>query len=385
MADADGNVYVDMTAGFGAALIGHTHPHVVAALRTQSERMLHALGDVYPSDVKVALEARLAQMAPWPARVILGLSGADAIEAALKTAVLHTKRSGVLAFEGGYHGLSYGAVSVCGYKRAFREPFARQLNANVCFAPYADSRVEGALERSLGAVDRAFARGDVGAVLVEPVQGRGGVVVPPEGFLSALSERAKRVGAVLIVDEIYTGLHRTGGVWRAVDDGCDPDIVCLGKALGGGLPVSACVMRDEVANAWGDPDGEAIHTSTFLGNPLACAAAMASLDVLESPETQVAIRVTGARLADALDILAVDPALGITRVTHVGLLAGVTVAGGVARSLAVMRAMLERGYVLLPGGVAGDVLTLTPPCTLTAAQVAGFAQALDASLRAVRP
>jgi 4-aminobutyrate aminotransferase/(S)-3-amino-2-methylpropionate transaminase len=144
-------------------------------------------------------------------------------------------------------------------------------------------------------------------------------------------------------------------------------------------------MRDEVARAWGDPDGEAIHTSTFLGNPLACAAAMASLDVLDAPETRSAIDAMGAALADALDALARDGALGIVQVTHVGLLAGVTVAGGVARSLAVMRTMLERGYVVLPGGVAGDVLTLTPPCTLTAAQLVGFAQALDASLRAVRP
>jgi len=254
----------------------------------------------------------------------------------------------------------------------------------VCFAPYPDALDEGALDRSLEAVDRALVAPEVGAILVEPVQGRGGVVVPPAGFLAALSARARRVGAVLIVDEIYTGLRRTGGLWRALDEGCDPDIVCLGKALGGGIPVSACVMRDEVARAWGDPDGEAIHTSTFLGNPLACAAAMASLDVIDAPETRDAIRTVGASLAGALDTLALDRALGITRVTHVGLLAGVTVAGGVARSLAVMRAMLEQGYVVLPGGVAGDVLTLTPPCSLTATQLAGFAQALDASLRTVR-
>lgn len=385
VADADGNVYVDMTAGFGAALIGHTHPHVVEALRAQSGRMLHALGDVYPSDVKVALEARLAGAAPWAARVILGLSGADAIEAALKTAALHTRRPGVLAFEGGYHGLSYGAVSVCGYKRAFREPFARQLNAHVYFAPYADGNVDGSLARSLEAVDRALATGAVGAVLVEPVQGRGGVVVPHAGFLAALSARSKMAGAVLVVDEIYTGLHRTGGFLRSLDDGCVPDVVCLGKALGGGLPVSACVMRDEVARAWGDPDKEAIHTSTFLGNPLACAAAMAALDVLDDPKTQRAIQELGAELGDALDALALDASLAIDGVAHVGLLAGVTVAGGVARSLSVMRAMLERGYVVLPGGVAGDVLTLTPPCTLTRAQLDGFAQALAASLRAVRP
>ncbi len=385
VADADGNVYVDMTAGFGAALIGHTHPRVVEALRAQSGRMLHALGDVYPSDVKVALEARLAAMAPWPARVMLGLSGADAVEAALKTAMLFTARPGVLAFEGGYHGLSYGAVAACGYKRAFREPFARQLNPEVRFAPFPDRAVEGADRVALDAVDEALDAGDVGAVIIEPVQGRGGVVVPHEGFLDAIGARARAGGAVLVVDEVYTGLGRAGARFRSVADGCEPDVICLGKALGGGVPVSACLVRDEVAGAWGTSTGEAIHTSTFLGNPLACAAAMASLDVLEDPATAASIARVGNELADALDALARDPSLAIARVTRLGLLAGVTVAGGVGRALAVMRAALERGYVVLPGGVAGDVLTLTPPCTLTRAQVDGFAAALAGALREARP
>jgi 4-aminobutyrate aminotransferase / (S)-3-amino-2-methylpropionate transaminase / 5-aminovalerate transaminase len=383
--DADGNLFVDMTAGFGAALLGHSHPAIVDAVQTQAATIMHALGDVYPSGSKIALEGLLTRFAPWPSRVILGLSGADAVEAALKSAMLHTKRAGVIAFEGGYHGLSYGALSVCGYKRAFREPFDPQLNPEVRFAPFPDRVIEGASARSLDEVEALLADGTIGAVIVEPIQGRGGVVIPPGGFLRSLGERARRHGAVLIVDEIYTGLYRTGARLRSVDEGCEPDIVCLGKALGGGMPVSACLLREEVARAWGDSVGEAIHTSTFLGNPLASAAAIASLELLDAPETHETIRQTADALAASLDALADDASLAIRRVSRCGLLAGVTLEGGLARSLSVMRAMLERGYIVLPGGVAGDVLTLTPPMCLTRAQLEGFCAALSESLHEVNP
>lgn len=381
--DSDGNVYVDMTAGFGAALLGHSHPAVVDAVREQAGRMMHALGDVYPSEQKIALEARLASMAPWPARVILGLSGADAVEAALKTAVLHTGRAGVLAFAGGYHGLSYGAVAACGYKLAFRAPFEGQLNPAVEFAPFpAREDMRESCERG---VEAALASGRIGAVLVEPVQGRGGVVVPPAGFLAWLGARARAHGALLVVDEIYTGLGRTGARFRAVAEGADPDVIVLGKALGGGLPVSACLMRDGVSRGWGDPDKEAIHTSTFLGNPLACAAALASLDVLDAPDTASMIARTAALLGDSLRAALADEGVAVEGLTQVGLLLGIRLRGGVVRALSVMRAMLLRGYVVLPGGVDGAVLTLTPPATLTPAQIAGFCTALGDVLREVAP
>jgi 4-aminobutyrate aminotransferase/(S)-3-amino-2-methylpropionate transaminase len=221
---------------------------------------------------------------------------------------------------------------------------------------------------SLRAVDEALASGAIGAVLVEPMLGRGGVVVPPPGFLTALAERAKQAGAALVVDEIYTGLHRTGARFRAVAEGCTPDVICLGKALGGGLPVSACLIREDVARAWGASVGEAIHTSTFLGNPLACAAAMAALDVLDAPETHAEITRAAATLARVLHSTGLP-------VTAVGLLAAVRF-GAPGRAIGVMRALLERGYVVLPGGADADALTLTPPCGVTDAQLEGFGTAL---------
>jgi len=371
--DVDGNRYVDLTGGFGVALLGHGHPEVVAAVKAQAGTMLHALGDVYPSAQKILLESRLAALVPWSARVILGLSGADAVEAALKTAMLATGRPGVLAFEGSYHGLSYGALAACGYKLSFRAPFAEQLNPAVRFAPYPSA--EG-VERSLEAARTVLAEGRTGAVLIEPTLGRGGVEPAADGALAALAALARAHGAVLIADEIYTGLGRTGTWFQSEAMNCEPDIVVIGKALGGGLPVSAAILREGVATAWGSSVGEAIHTSTFLGNPLACAAALASLEVLQRQETAAMIRRCAVSMERALRASLEAPGLGVRRLTFVGMLVGVTIEGGLRRALAVCRRMLERGYVLLTGGVAGDVLTLTPPACMTDEQIDDFAKTL---------
>lgn len=377
--DVDGNRYVDLTGGFGVALLGHSHPEVVAAVRAQAGEMLHALGDVYPSAQKIALEARLAATVPWASRIILGLSGADAVEAALKTAMLATGRAGVLAFDGSYHGLSYGTLAACGYKLAFRAPFAAQLNPTVRFAPY-PSRADA--DRSLDAVRAALEVGDIGAVLIEPVLGRGGVEPAADGALSELASMALRHGALLIADEIYTGLGRTGPWLRSVASGCQPDVVVVGKALGGGLPVSAAIIEAGVARAWGDSVGEAIHTSTFLGNPLASAAALASLDVLQRPLASAMIARCSASLERALRS-SLGAELGVGRMTFEGALVGVTLDGGLRRALSVCRRMLERGYVVLTGGVAGDVLTLTPPACLSDEQIDGFAATLAEVLAGV--
>jgi 4-aminobutyrate aminotransferase/(S)-3-amino-2-methylpropionate transaminase len=382
--DIEGNRYVDLVGGFGAALIGHTHPQVVAAVCAQSARLLHALGDVYPSEEKVRLETALAMLAPWRARVILGLSGADAVEAALKTARLATGRAGVVAFHGGYHGLSYGALATCGYRASFRAPFAGQLNPAVRFAPYASDEGRES-SRALEALDALLREQPVGAVVIEPILGRGGIVVPPASFLLEVEARARNAGALLIADEIYTGLGRCGEMFRSVDVGLSPDVICLGKSLGGGLPVSACLLRDEVAAAWGRTPGEALHTSTFLGNPLACSAALATLEVLTAPDTPLRIASAASALRRALERVALSRPSDPVRIFGAGLLIGVGLRGGHARALGVVRALLERGFITLLGGADGDTLTLTPPMVLSEAQADGFADALRGSLDAVVP
>lgn len=381
--DADGNRYVDMTAGFGVASIGHAHPAVLAAIAAQSERLLHALGDVHPSDVKLRLLERLARLAPFDdARVMLGLSGSDAVTAALKTAVLATGRPGVLAFEGGYHGLDYAPLAACGYREGFRAPFAAQLNPHVRFAPYprARTRVDDAVHAVARMWDAAGPGADIGAVLVEPVLGRGGVIVPPPGFLAALGELCAGRGALLIADEVQTGLGRTGATWRSIADGARPDLVCVGKALGGGLAISACLGPERVMRAWGDPAGEAIHTGTFFGQPLACAAALATLDVIEHERLDEVATRKGATWMRTLAALA-ERHPCVREVRGTGLLLGVELDRD-GRALAVMRALLERGYIALVAGSDGRTLSLTPPLTITDARREQFVRALDASLEA---
>ena len=372
--DSDGNRYVDLTSGFGVAFIGHRHPEVVEAVKQQADRLLHALGDLHPSDVKIELLEKLCALAPWPqARAMLSLSGADAVTAALKTAVMATGKTGVVAFEGSYHGLDYAPLAVSGFAARFREPFMAQLQPDVHFAtwPSAELAVGAALETLPGDWGR------IGAVIVEPVQGRSGVRFPPPGFLEALGRACHQNGALLIVDEIFTGVGRCGAWWRSVDQGLVPDLICAGKALGGGLPVSACIGREDVMHAWGDPDREAIHTGTFFGDPLGAAAALASLALIERDELVQRSVDRGKAFAA---MLRAEPLAGVTEVRHAGMMLGLQLRGSL-EALRVSRALLERGYLVLPAGTEADVIQLAPPVIVTDEQLEGFVASLRAVLR----
>ena len=257
--DADGNRLVDLAAGFGALLLGHGAEETHAALARQSASLWLALGDVYGSEPKLALCERLAALYPRPgARVMLGASGADAVTAALKTAALATGRPGVVAFHGAYHGLSHGPLAACGLRPSFRAPFAEQLNQHVTFLPYPGD--EAALAKARSDLHDVLVGGTVGCVLVEPILGRGGCVVPPGGFLPSLRAACDARGALPRRGrEIWTGLGRSGAWLASVASGVTPDVVCLGKGLGGGLPVSACVGSAEAMAPWGAHGGTTIH------------------------------------------------------------------------------------------------------------------------------
>jgi 4-aminobutyrate aminotransferase/(S)-3-amino-2-methylpropionate transaminase len=371
--DADGNRYVDLVAGFGALLLGHRPAEIARRVDDESAKLWLALGDVYASEAKVTLCERLAAMFPEPnARVMLGLSGADAVTAALKTAALATGKSGVVAFHGAYHGLSYAPLAACGLSEAFRAPFAAQLNASVAFAPYPSH--DGDLDRTLVVVRDALRRGDVGAVLVEPILGRGGCIVPPRTFLAELRAACDEAGALLIADEIWTGLGRSGALLASIAAGVLPDLICLGKGLGNGFPVSACIGRARAMEAWGAHGGTTIHTATHFGWPPACAAASATLDAIAASHLAERAADVGERWARA-----VATRVDRNRVRGVngrGLMVGVHVDGGSARALAVTRALLASGWLVLTGGTAGDVITLTPPLTIDEALLDAFVNAL---------
>ncbi len=367
--DADGNRYVDLTSGFGVAFVGHRHPEVVEAVKRQADRLLHALGDLHPSDVKIELLERLCALAPWPrARAMLSLSGADAVTAALKTAVMATGKTGVIAFEGSYHGLTYGPLAVSGYADRFRAPFQAQLQPDVLFAPWParDADVDAAAQ-TLPA-DWSH----IGAVIVEPIQGRAGVRLPPPGFLGALKRQCEKNGALLIVDEIFTGVGRCGAWWRSVEDGVVPDVICVGKALGGGLPVSACIASEDVMSAWGAPDREAIHTGTFYGDPLGSATALATIDLIERERLVQAAGEHGDAFAAALRGSSLP---GVSEIRHAGLMLGLQLEAP-KRALVVTRSLLERGYLVLPAGTNADVIQLTPPVSVSGPQLEGFVATL---------
>jgi 4-aminobutyrate aminotransferase / (S)-3-amino-2-methylpropionate transaminase / 5-aminovalerate transaminase len=375
--DADGNVYVDLTAGFAVAAAGHANPRVAAAIAAQAARLPHALGDVHPAAAKVTLLERLASLAPAGLDVgILASAGAEAVEAALKTALLHTGRPGIIAFEGGYHGLTYGALAVTG-RAGFRQPFEAQLFAGVRFAPFPTTAAghRHAAGAALAAVEAAVqdaARGPcpIGAVLVEPVQGRGGIVVPPPDFLPGLRVLCDHLDLVLIADEVYTGLGRTGR-WFACDHwSVTPDILVLGKALAGSLPLSVALGGRDIMDAWPPSTGEAIHTSTFLGNPVACAAALAHLGEIEERGLVGRAGWLGDRVAGRLRAW-VEAVPEAAEARGLGLLQGVELvevgSGRVpATGLAgrVIAAAQRRGVLLLAEGAHGNVLAITPPLTI---------------------
>jgi 4-aminobutyrate aminotransferase-like enzyme len=362
--DADGNRFLDWTSAFGVAGLGHTNPVVRDALVQQSGSLFHAMGDVHPALLKPQLCARLSALTfqRWglgEGKVILGNSGFEAVEAALKTALLRTGKPGVIAFEGGYHGLGYGALEVVGMPY-FRDPFRAQLAQFGAVLPFPSG--EESLNALEGAIEAALKEKEIGAILVEPIQGRGGERIPPAGFLGTLRAVCDRHGLVLIFDEIYTGLNRTGALFACDHVGVLPDLICLGKALTSGFPLSACVGKAEIMDTWPLSGGEALHTSTFLGNPLGCAMALASLGLHEQPETAAGVKERGERLRQALEGI---QSPHVVEVRGVGLLFGMelNLDGGVVNSL--VKRGLRDGLILLQSGPAGNVLAFTPPFAIS--------------------
>jgi 4-aminobutyrate aminotransferase-like enzyme len=376
--DANGKKYLDLTAAFGVAAAGHANPRVVKAGQKQMARLLHVMGDVHPSARKAELARALARITfeRWgngkkSGKVIFGNSGFEAVEAALKTALLATGKHGVVAFTGAYHGLGYGTLNTT-HREFFRGPFHSQLREFGHFVQFPAKPGDVAAVEWI--IRRLFRREWIGAILVEPVQGRGGIQVPPKSFLPMLRKICDELGALLILDEIYTGFGRTGKWFACEHNPVVPDLICLGKALTGGFPLSACVGRADLMDAaWPASHGEAIHTSTFLGHPVGCAMALAQIKEIEKRELPDRSAELGEYLLKLLSTLQ-PPSSLLASCRGLGLMAGVELrlADGRPATDAVMRAvktMLRRGFILLPEGEHGNVISFTPPLTITKAQL----------------
>jgi 4-aminobutyrate aminotransferase-like enzyme len=374
--DVDGNLLLDATAAFGVSVLGHASAELAAALGEQAACLAHGMGDVHPTALKVELCERLAALAPFPepARVLLATTGAEAVEGALKTARLATGASRILAFEGAYHGLTYGTLGVT-WRDHFSASFHDQLPADlVVHAPYTRAGVQ--------ALSHAQLEG-VGAILVEPIQGRGGVVVPEPGFLADLRQLADRQGALLIMDEIFTGCGRTGDWFACQHEEVCPDLLVLGKALSGCFPISAVLGRARLLEAWPPSGGEARHTSTHAGHPMGCRAALLTLDLLEERALVGRARDLGHRLHEALQALAAAHPDLVAGARGRGLMQALVLQGE-GRGAHLAREALARGLLVLPAGDRGEVLQLTPPLCLEEHHLEAILRLLDESLTALR-
>jgi len=375
--DADGNRYIDMTSFFGACLVGHRNPEVTVRARQALGHLIHAMGDVHPDQSRARLLEMVCGLMPgddW--KGLLSLNGSDAVECALKFAAATTGRGGIISFEGAYHGLSAGALEAT-FRPDFRRPFAAALSGRTVFAPW--PAADGTdLDRVLSTVDRIAGSsvtnawgndiGRPGALIVEPIQGRGGMRVPPDGFLAGLAGICRRHGLVFITDEIYCGTFRTGSFLAADREDVIPDVVCLGKALGGGFPLSATMMRPAVADSVKAAGGEAVHTSTFLGWPMSCCAGIGALTALSrmnpgdrADQIEQAVTAASERWTEKFPFIVGvrgrGAMLGIETRAHGNMTRGEV-------SMAIVRGALRLGVVTLPEGPDADVVALTPPLVI---------------------
>ena len=385
--DDDGREYLDFTAAFGVAAAGHANPRIVAAGQRQMARLLHAMGDVHPHALKAELARELSRLtferlAKRTGKTVFCNSGFEAVEAGLKTAHLATGRTKIIAFERAYHGLGYGSLNAT-WRSEFRSPFRRQLGEFASFVPFPEAKADLAkLEKQLNSECR---RHKIGAILVEPIQGRGGTNIPPAGFLKLLRKICNKHGALLICDEVYTGFGRTGRWFASEHFGIVPDVICLGKALTGGFPLSACVGRADVMDrAWPESDGEAIHTSTFLGHPVGCAMALASLRELESKKLVSRSAEMGELFFAKLRRLAKRLGQARCRPRGRGLMLALELfdEGKTAEAIAltVTKRLLAEGLILLPEGEPANILSITPPLTIGKTHIARFTHALGQAL-----
>lgn len=342
--DRDGRSYIDMFAGIAVASVGHSHPAVVAAISSQAARLIH-VSNLYRTGGQVELARRLSELTSGKLSFFTN-SGAESIECALKLARKWAssshgpKRTRVIAAEGGFHGRTFGALAATG-QPAKQEPFAPML-PGFTHVPYG----------SIDALGEAIGD-DVAAVLLEPIQGEAGVIVPPDGYLTAARSLCDEWGALLIVDEVQTGLGRTG-TWFGYDhDGITPDIVCLAKALAAGLPMGACLASPDIAAAFSLGD----HATTFGGGPVQSEAACAVLDVVTSEGLVEHAGKAGARLMDGLRGI-FD---GGSTVRGRGLLIGVELERPIARQTT--ERALQEGILI--NDPTPNVLRLAPPLVIT--------------------
>lgn len=353
--DVDGNRFLDFNAGIAVTATGHCHPAVVEAIERQARDLIHYCGSDWAMPGYTEVCERLAASAPWdgPSRVFLANSGTEAVEGAIKLARAATGRPNVIAFLGAFHGRSLGSLSLTASKAHYRGGFG-PLQAGVYHAPYGVSGyIEDVIFRHLTVPE------DVAAIVVEPLQGEGGYLVPPPGWLAELRDVCDRHGIVLVADEVQSGVGRTGTMWTIEQDAVAPDVLLTGKGLASGLPLAAVVGRADLFT-W----GAGRHGSTFGGNAVACAAALATLDLVEGGLAEHAAKV-GNQLMERLRVVQEDHPDKVVDVRGRGLMIGIELPDHDAAE-ALEQACFRAGLLVLTCGPAA--VRLAPPLVVTPEQ-----------------
>jgi 4-aminobutyrate aminotransferase len=362
--DADGRRYLDFGSGIAVTNTGHCHPRVVAAITAQAETLIHTSVVAHPTGM-IRLAERLAGLTPFMAepQVFFCNSGAEAVDGSLKFARKVTGKPGVIAFRRAFHGRTLAATSLTTAKGKYREGYEPLLPA-VTIAPYGD--LDGLDEL----LELQAPGANLGAMIVEPVLGEGGYVVPPLGWLAGLRDRCDRHGILLIFDEVQTGVGRTGRFFAAETFGVTPDVILFAKGIASGLPLGGIIAPRDLMDRW--PTGA--HGSTFGGNPVSCAAALATLDVLEEEGCYERARRLGHRALERLGTV-----VGPVDVRGVGLMIGVELRDKAVAEVVQARC-LDDGLIVLLCGPGENVLRLIPPLTITDHE---FEQGLDILVAAI--
>ncbi|GAA3902229.1 acetylornithine transaminase [Actinoplanes auranticolor] len=346
----DGKEYVDLLGGIAVNALGHAHPAIVAAVSQQVATLGH-VSNLYLAEPPLALAELLLALAGRPGRVIFSNSGAEANEAAFKLSRL-TGRTHVVATEGGFHGRTMGALALTG-QPGKREPF-RPLPGEVTHVPYGDAEAL-----------RAAVTTQTAMLILEPIQGEMGVVVPPPGYLTAAREICTATGTLLVLDEVQTGIGRTGHWFHHQSEGVEPDVVTLAKGLGGGLPLGACIAFGKA----GELFGPGSHGTTFGGNPVSCAAGLAVIRTIAGEGLLDHVKRVGELIRRGVEGLH-SPA--IAGVRGAGLLLGIELTAPVSAEVA--KSLQEAGFLVNP--IQPDVIRLAPPLILTTGQAEAFVAAL---------
>jgi 4-aminobutyrate aminotransferase len=372
--DIDGNVFVDFCAGIAVNSTGHSHPAVIRAIKEQADELVHySASDFYPPIYAQTCEA-LATVAPMnePARVYLGNSGAEVVEAALKLARAATGRPAVVSFLGGFHGRTMGAVTLTASKAKYHAGLAPLVNG-IYHAPYGHEADLAWFEEVL--FDKLVPADEVAAVIVEPVQGEGGYVVPESGFMRGLRELCDRHGILLVADEIQSGAGRTGRMWAVEHFGVEPDILLTAKGIASGMPLAAMIARAPILEAW----DKGAHGSTYGGNPVACAAALTTLELLQGGLIDNAAARGRQGLAGLEAIAAEHPEL-VVDVRGMGLMLALELATA-EQAEALEYEAFTRGLLVL--GCGHKSVRLSPPLVIDAATMASGLGVLAAAVAAV--